>query len=137
MVDELAENRSIMENDVITGVVASGNAVQKNSVLQQVIADAFQAEVQIPAESEEAAYGAALFGAVNAGAITRTQGKEMIRYKNEKEEERGYESEQGDYIIGLSLWLTMSVRMRTGLTGRTVWMVQFTQREERSIPSLR
>lgn len=50
-------------------VVASGNAVQKNRVLRKIISDIFDMPVKIPAQSEEASVGAALFAAVSAKYI--------------------------------------------------------------------
>jgi sugar (pentulose or hexulose) kinase len=48
-------------------VVASGNAVRKNPLLRQIIADRFGRPVLIPRHCEEAAYGAALLAGVSVG----------------------------------------------------------------------
>ncbi len=48
-------------------IVGSGNAIRKSPVLRQYIADVFGAPVVIPHHTEEAAFGAALFGGVAAG----------------------------------------------------------------------
>ena len=42
-------------------LTASGNAVRKNPVLQQILGNVFGMPVQIPDHTEEAAYGAAVF----------------------------------------------------------------------------
>lgn len=61
-------------------LVASGNAVQKNPVLQELLAEVFGMEVRIPAVREEAALGAALFAAVCSGLCSLEQAKECIGY---------------------------------------------------------
>ncbi len=50
-------------------VVASGGAVQKNTVLQRVIAEMFATEPILSTQVEEAAVGAALFSAVACGVL--------------------------------------------------------------------
>lgn len=47
-------------------LAASGNAVRKNPVLQQILGNTFGMPVQIPVHTEEAAYGAALFAEMAA-----------------------------------------------------------------------
>ena len=48
-------------------VVASGNAVRRNRVLADIIADRFGLNVTTPQHNEEAAYGAALLASASAG----------------------------------------------------------------------
>jgi len=66
-------NRRVMENFAEHGlelgeVVACGGVAEKSPLLMQVIADTSGRRVRIPAASEIPARGAALFGAVAAGA---------------------------------------------------------------------
>ena len=49
------------------GLIGSGNGLRKNPALQRVAERAFGAPLRIPAHTEEAAYGAALFALVSAG----------------------------------------------------------------------
>ncbi len=48
-------------------LIASGNGLRKNLALQKLFAENFGIELKIPAHSEEAAFGAALFGITAAG----------------------------------------------------------------------
>jgi sugar (pentulose or hexulose) kinase len=49
------------------GVIAAGNAVRRSAVLRRVLAERCGRPVQVPAHTEEAAYGAALVAGVGAG----------------------------------------------------------------------
>jgi len=60
MVEELYEMFTNMHVDNITSVIASGNAVKKNPILQKVIGQYFCSQVQLLPFNEEAAYGAAI-----------------------------------------------------------------------------
>ncbi len=51
-----------------TILVASGNGVRKNPVLQEILAERFGLPLEIPLHMEEAAFGAALFAAQRNGA---------------------------------------------------------------------
>ena len=63
-------------------VIASGNAVQKNSVFGLVLKDIFKRPVKISQQSEEAAVGAALFSAVSADILDGTDDfKDFIKYR--------------------------------------------------------
>lgn len=64
MAGELKEYFDKMNLPDISRIVASGNAVQKNKVLQWVLADTFGCEIAINQRPEEAALGAALFSAL-------------------------------------------------------------------------
>lgn len=68
MAEELYAMYRSMPHDHITSMTASGNAVRKNPVLQQILGNTFGLPLQIPEHTEEAAFGAALFGAQAAGA---------------------------------------------------------------------
>ena len=62
MTEELYQLYQKMPHDGITKLVASGNGVRKNPVLRQVIEEVFRMELTIPDHTEEAAFGAAMFG---------------------------------------------------------------------------
>ncbi len=62
MAKELYELYQKMPNEGITKLVASGNGVRKNPVLQGVLEEVFGMKLTIPDHTEEAAYGAAIFG---------------------------------------------------------------------------
>ena len=66
-------------------MVASGNAVRKSLALREYLKERFNMSLDIPAHKEEAAFGAALFGAVAAEIftdITCAQNK-MVHYLGE------------------------------------------------------
>ena len=66
-------------------MVASGNAVRKSIALREYLKERFSLSLDIPAHKEEAAYGAALFGAVASGVfadIESAQNK-MVHYLGE------------------------------------------------------
>jgi len=68
MAAELYKMYETMPHDRVKTITASGNAVRKNPVLRQILAETFGLPLQIPAHTEEAAFGAALFSARGAGA---------------------------------------------------------------------
>ena len=69
-------------------IVAAGGAVQKNTVLQRVIADMFGSEPVITRRTDEAATGAALFSAVATGVIPNIEAiAEYITYKEKNNNE--------------------------------------------------
>ena len=63
MANELYELYQKMPHNGKTKLIASGNGVRKNPVLQTVLEDVFGMKLTIPNHTEEAAYGAAVFGA--------------------------------------------------------------------------
>ena len=70
------------EDSEKTSVIASGNAVQKNSVFGLVLKDVFKKPVKISQQSEEAAMGAALFSAVSANILDGIGDfKDFIKYR--------------------------------------------------------
>ena len=64
MATELAEFYEKADKSRFSALVASGNAVRKNEVLQSVLSSVFKMPVYLPTVSEEAAYGAALWVSV-------------------------------------------------------------------------
>lgn len=81
MVDELYDmyvGKGIEKE--ITSVIASGNAVRKNPVLQKLLEDKFQVALKMPAIKEEAAFGAALCAAVYGGLDEMEEIKGCIKY---------------------------------------------------------
>lgn len=63
-------------------LIASGNAVQKISVLREIMSEVFALPVSLSATKEEAAVGAALCAAVSAGLLQNTdEFADFIRYE--------------------------------------------------------
>ena len=67
MVDELQAMYRSAGDRTCSLLIGSGNALRKNPALQQLFVDKFGLKLMIPAHSEEAAFGAALFGLTAAG----------------------------------------------------------------------
>jgi sedoheptulokinase len=66
-------------------IVGSGNAVRKSEVIQRMFTEKFGIPIKIPVHSEEAAYGAALFALVGAGAYKNIEeAQTIIRYEGEE-----------------------------------------------------
>ena len=92
MVNELKGYFECMKAEDINEVIASGNAVQKNKVLQLILKDTFGKPSFIMQNKEEAAIGAALYSAVKNNVISNAQRENIIIYKeiiydkNRKEE---------------------------------------------------
>lgn len=62
-------------------LVGSGNGIRKNQALVKIAEQKFGGQLRIPAHTEEAAYGAALFGLVACGAFeSAAQVQQLIRY---------------------------------------------------------
>ncbi|MBR0142948.1 MAG: hypothetical protein IJM21_02070 [Clostridia bacterium] len=64
-------------------LAATGNAVRRNPVLLRVIEDVFGLPAHLPRHTEEAGFGAALYGAVAAGLLNEKGARDLIRYENE------------------------------------------------------
>ena len=64
-------------------LAATGNAVRKNPVLLRVIEDVFGIPPRLPRHTEEAGFGAALYGAVSAGLLDEKEARDLIRYRDE------------------------------------------------------
>ena len=63
-------------------LVGSGNGIRKNKTLVRIAETLFDGSLKIPAHTEEAAYGAALFGLVACGAFdSAKQVQSLIRYE--------------------------------------------------------
>ena len=64
-------------------IVASGNAIQRIAVLKHILEEMFGLPVLISGASEEAALGAALFGAAAAGILqSEHEFEDFIHYKD-------------------------------------------------------
>ena len=64
-----------------SGVVGSGNGIRKNKALTEIAATKFGSSVKIPAHTEEASFGAAMFGMLSAGICkTAKEAQSFIRY---------------------------------------------------------
>ena len=64
-------------------LVSSGNAVRKSSVLRHYLEELFGIKLHVPAHTEEASFGAAIFASVAAGIYkdTFSAAKQMIHYQ--------------------------------------------------------
>jgi len=62
-----------------TKLIGAGNGIRKNALLRSILEDRFGMVMQVPVHREEAAFGAALMGAVSGGEDMTGVG-EMIRY---------------------------------------------------------
>ncbi len=64
-------------------LVSSGNAVRKSFVLRHYLEELFGIKLHVPAHTEEASFGAAIFASVAAGLYKDTfdAAKQMIHYK--------------------------------------------------------
>lgn len=64
-------------------LVSSGNAVRKSSVLRHYLEDLFGIKLYVPAHTEEASFGAAIFASVASGIYKDTfdAAKQMIHYQ--------------------------------------------------------
>ena len=56
-----------------TKLIASGNAVRKNSIFQQILAERFHMPLTIGQNEEEAAYGASLCALYSSGQLSKNQ----------------------------------------------------------------
>ena len=81
MVDELKTYFDYMKVDSVSGLTASGNAVQKNPVLRDLLKDTFDFEVSLTDSCEEASIGAALYAGISCEKINKEQIEEIIKYK--------------------------------------------------------
>ena len=63
-------------------LVGSGNGIRKNQILVKIAENKFGGSLRIPAHTEEAAYGASLFGLVACGVFeSAKQAQALIRYE--------------------------------------------------------
>jgi sedoheptulokinase len=71
----------ILMNSPKTGLVCSGNGIRKNKHLSQLAENVFACKMKVPAHMEEAAFGAAMFGAIWAGVfLDSNQAQSLISY---------------------------------------------------------
>ena len=82
MYGQMTEEKCSLEALPKINLVGSGNGIRKNKILVQIAEKKFDGKLRIPAHTEEAAYGAALFGLVACGAFQSAgQAQAMIRYE--------------------------------------------------------
>ena len=65
-----------------TKLIGAGNGIRKNALLCSILEDRFGLAMQVPVHTEEAAFGAALMGAVSAGEKSVANVGKVIRYMN-------------------------------------------------------
>lgn len=86
IIDELSELYRRMKPAIgpMRCLLGSGNALKNNAALASIAQEAFGLPLLIPGHMEEAAFGAALFGAVSAGVLPSfKESRALIRYTNE------------------------------------------------------
>lgn len=82
IVNELHDMYRMMSDRSVEGaIVVSGNAMRKNPALREIAAEAFKKKLVLPLHTEEAAFGAALFGGIAAGILTRKESFATIHYQ--------------------------------------------------------
>jgi sugar (pentulose or hexulose) kinase len=64
-----------------TKLIGAGNGIRKNALLRSILEERFGMAMQVPIHTEEAAFGAALMGAVSAGGNKVADVGKMIRYE--------------------------------------------------------
>ena len=69
-----------------TQLVGAGNGIRKNALLRTILEDRFGMVMRVPAHTEEAAFGAALLGAMSEGGLedAKAVGR-MIQYEKGRE----------------------------------------------------
>ena len=68
-------------------IVAAGNAVKKNPVLQKILGKTFRSSIALTTNNEEAAFGSALFAGVSCGRIDLSAVKDIIQEMDEGEKQ--------------------------------------------------
>ena len=81
MAKELKSFFDGMEYEKITKIVASGNAVKRNPVLQKILKDTFGMEIFLTCNDEEAALGCALYAGISSSQIEMSHIKKIIKEK--------------------------------------------------------
>ncbi len=80
MISELY-NMYLQMNSERSGIVGSGNGIRKNKALIRLAENKFSATLKIPAHTEEAAYGAALFALISGGYFKNAaEASRLIRF---------------------------------------------------------
>ena len=81
MVKELY-NLYLLMDMPINGIIGSGNGIRKNKALADTIQNIFGSPLKIPCHTEEAAFGAALFGMISCGCCRNmAEAGKFIKYK--------------------------------------------------------
>ena len=81
MVSELYEMYELM-NFKAKGIVGSGNGVRKNKKLTRIVENRFRGKLKMPAHSEEASLGAAIFALVSVGIFANAKEvQRLIKYQ--------------------------------------------------------
>ncbi len=81
IVEELYNLYSVFKVSSPQSLVISGNAIRKNTALQRAAENIFGQSVNELDYTEEAAFGAALFGAISAEVIGKNDITNIIKYK--------------------------------------------------------
>ena len=80
MTRELYELYLLMDMP-ISGIIGSGNGIRKNKALAETVQKIFGASLKIPYHTEEAAFGAALFGMISCGSCKNMEeARKFIKY---------------------------------------------------------
>jgi sugar (pentulose or hexulose) kinase len=65
-----------------TRLIGAGNGIRKNALLRQIVGDRFGLQMAVPKHTEEAAFGAALIGAIGNGTFADIkEAGRLIQYK--------------------------------------------------------
>lgn len=76
------ELHSMYSGEASCEIVCSGNGIRKNSALQKVVSEVFNAEIKIPLHVEEASYGVALASLTAIGRFENiADAQKLIRYR--------------------------------------------------------
>lgn len=79
MVNELKTYFDCMEHSKIKKIVATGNGVKRNEVLQKLLKDIFGFEIEITKNDEEAAIGCALYSGIVCDILDFSQCEKIIK----------------------------------------------------------
>ncbi len=82
IIEELYDMYTAIRTDESeTELVVSGNAMRRNPVLRKICGDRLGKTPEMPVHTEEAAFGAALYGAIAGGQLTRAESYRRIQYQ--------------------------------------------------------
>ncbi len=79
---ELCRSMAQITDNQPDQLVGSGNAIRLNPALRRAVEHRFGLKLLIPRHEEEAAFGAALYALVCAGAATLAQAQTLIQYRD-------------------------------------------------------
>jgi ribulose kinase len=82
MAEELKTYFDGIGHEGISHIVAAGNAVKLNPVLQKILGKTFHSSIALTTNDEEAAFGSALFAGVACQVIGMDEVKAMIKERN-------------------------------------------------------